>query len=50
MKKTLMIALGMLALVGAAVTLSACNTTAGAGQDMTAAGNAVTESAKKHTP
>ncbi len=50
MRKALMIALGMLALVGAAVTLSACNATAGAGQDMTAVGNAVTESAKKHTP
>ncbi len=50
MKKNMMVALGMLALVGAAVTLSACNTTAGAGKDMTAAGNAVTESAKKNTP
>ncbi len=50
MNKSLMIALGILALVGAAVTLSACNTTAGAGQDMSAAGAAVTESAKKHTP
>ncbi len=32
-------------LVGALVTLSACNTTAGAGQDVSAAGKAVTNSA-----
>jgi predicted small secreted protein len=50
MNKKLTIAVGMLALIGAAATLSACNTTAGAGKDMSAAGNAVTESAKKNTP
>jgi entericidin B len=34
-------------LSGAAVLLNACNTTAGAGQDMSAAGHAVTNSAEK---
>ena len=33
-------------LLGALVTLSACNTTAGAGQDVSAAGKAVTNSAE----
>jgi entericidin B len=39
--------LSVLALVGAAVALSACNTTAGVGQDVSAAGHAVTNSAEK---
>ncbi|MBS0562595.1 MAG: entericidin A/B family lipoprotein [Proteobacteria bacterium] len=30
--------------------LTACNTTAGAGKDISATGNAITESAQKHTP
>nr|WP_294531045.1 entericidin A/B family lipoprotein [uncultured Rhodopila sp.] len=34
-------------LSGATVLLSACNTTAGAGQDVSAAGHAVTDSAEK---
>ena len=34
-------------LLGAAITLSACNTTAGAGQDVSAAGHAVTNTADK---
>jgi entericidin B len=45
---------GMLALLfssfilaGALVTLSACNTTAGVGQDVSATGHAVTNSAEK---
>ena len=41
---------GLLALVllsGAAVMLSACNTTAGFGEDVSAAGSAVTNSAEK---
>jgi entericidin B len=39
--------LSALVLVGAAVALSACNTTAGVGQDVSAAGHAVTNSADK---
>jgi entericidin B len=34
-------------LVGALTVLSACNTTAGAGQDLSATGHAVTNSADK---
>jgi predicted small secreted protein len=34
-------------LAGAAIMLSACNTTAGVGQDVSAAGHAVTNSAEK---
>ncbi len=39
--------LGLALLFGAAVTLSACNTTAGAGQDLSAGGHAVTNTAEK---
>jgi predicted small secreted protein len=35
----------VLTLAGAAATLAACNTTAGAGQDVSAAGHAVTNAA-----
>ena len=37
----------ILLLSGAAVALSACNTTAGVGKDVSATGNAVTNSAEK---
>jgi entericidin B len=37
----------ILLLAGAAAALSACNTTAGAGQDVSATGRAVTNSAEK---
>jgi len=37
-------------LLGALPLLAACNTTAGAGKDMSAAGAAVTESARKNAP
>ena len=48
MRKTLAIALlNLVLLSGAAALLSACNTTAGAGQDVSAAGHAVTNSAEK---
>jgi entericidin B len=40
-------ALTVLLLVSAAIGLSACNTTAGAGRDVSAAGHAVTNSAEK---
>ncbi len=42
--------LALALLLGAASTLSACNTTAGAGQDLSAAGKAITDTAKKVTP
>jgi entericidin B len=37
----------MLLLAGVAASLSACNTTAGVGKDVSATGNAVTNSADK---
>lgn len=42
--------LGLLALLAAAPLLSACNTTAGAGQDISNTGRAIENSAKKLTP
>jgi predicted small secreted protein len=50
MRKNLKIALTLLALIGAAPLLGACHTTAGAGEDISATGNALTHSADKHTP
>jgi len=48
MRKNLaMIVLNLVLLSGATVLLNACNTTAGAGQDVSAAGHAVTNSAEK---
>jgi entericidin B len=40
-------ALALFVLAGALTTLSACNTTAGVGQDVSAAGRAVSNSAEK---
>ncbi|HVC59398.1 MAG TPA: entericidin A/B family lipoprotein [Acetobacteraceae bacterium] len=50
MSKTLSIALTLLVLLGAAPLLGACNTTAGAGQDISATGHAITHSAERNTP
>ena len=50
MHKKLSLALTLLMLLGAAPLLGACHTTAGAGQDISAGGNALTNSAEKHTP
>jgi predicted small secreted protein len=50
MRKTLSIALTFLMLLGAVPLLGACHTTAGAGEDISATGNAITNSAEKHTP
>lgn len=50
MRKNVSIVLGFLVLLGAAPLLGACHTTAGAGQDLTATGRAVTNSAQKNTP
>jgi predicted small secreted protein len=50
MRKTLSITLTLVMLIGAAPLLGACHTTAGAGEDISATGNALTNSAEKHTP
>jgi len=44
------LALTLLALVTAAPLLSACHTTAGAGQDISATGQAIDKAAVKATP
>jgi predicted small secreted protein len=50
MHAKILIALSVLVLLGAAPLLSACHTTAGAGEDISATGQAITHSADKHTP
>ena len=50
MRENLSITLTILALPGAAPLLGACQTTAGAGQDTSAGGKALTNSAEKHAP
>ena len=50
MSKNLTLALTLLALVAAIPLLSACHTTAGAGQDISATGQAIDKAAKKATP
>ena len=50
MRKNLSIALTLLALTVAAPLLGACQTTAGAGEDISAGGRALTHSAEKHAP
>ena len=47
MNKKLSIALTLLALIGVAPVLGACHTTAGAGQDLSAGGHAITHEADK---
>lgn len=49
-KKTTILALTLLTLLSAAPLLSACHTTAGAGEDMSQAGQAIERSADKHAP
>jgi predicted small secreted protein len=46
-KGLVIIVLNLVLLSGATALLSACNTTAGVGQDVSAAGHAVTNSAEK---
>jgi len=49
MRKNLVaILLSILLVSGAASLLSACNTTAGAGEDLSATGHAITNSAEKN--
>jgi predicted small secreted protein len=50
MRKNISLALALLALIGLAPMLGACHTTAGAGEDLSAGGHAITNSAEKHTP
>ncbi len=47
-KKLATAILGIFVLTGAASLLSACNTTAGAGEDLSSAGHAITNSADRH--
>lgn len=47
---TLSIALALFVLIGAAPLLGACHATAGAGEDLSATGHALTHSADKNTP
>jgi predicted small secreted protein len=49
MRRKTAIVLTLLALAGTAPLLSACNTTAGAGQDLQAAGHSLERSADRHT-
>ncbi len=50
MRTKLSIALTLLVLIGAAPLLGACHTTAGAGEDISSTGHAITHSAEKNTP
>ena len=50
MNKSRSLALALLALLGLAPMLGACHTTAGVGEDLSAGGHAITNSADKHTP
>lgn len=50
MCKSLSIALALLVILAAMPLLTACQTTAGAGEDISAGGHALTKSAEKHAP
>lgn len=50
MRRKFSVTLALLALIGLAPLLGACHTTAGAGQDLSAGGHAITNSAEKHAP
>ncbi|HEY0185103.1 MAG TPA: entericidin A/B family lipoprotein [Rhodopila sp.] len=50
MHRKLVAALTLLSLMAAAPLLSACHTTAGAGQDISNTGRAIENSADKHAP
>jgi predicted small secreted protein len=50
MHKCLSIALTVLGLIATAPLLSACHTTVGVGQDVSATGRVLTNSAQKNTP
>jgi entericidin B len=50
MRKKVSLCLTLLAIIGLAPLLGACNTTAGVGEDLSAGGHALTNSAEKHAP
>ena len=50
MRNNLSIALTLLVLIAMAPLLGACHTTAGAGEDISATGHAITHDANKNTP
>ncbi len=50
MQKKIAVALTLLGLIGSVSLLSACQTVAGAGEDLSAGGHAMTKSAEKHAP
>ena len=50
MYKRLIVAIAVLSIVAIAPLLSACHTTAGAGEDISATGKAIEKSAKQNTP
>jgi predicted small secreted protein len=50
MRRIVSMALTLLVLAAFAPVLAACHTTAGAGQDISATGHAITGAAKKSTP
>jgi predicted small secreted protein len=50
MRTNLSLAMTLLALLLAAPLLGACHTTAGAGEDLSATGHAITHSATQSTP
>jgi len=49
-KRTTLLTLTLIALLGATPLLGACNTTAGAGKDISKVGNTIEEEAVEHTP
>ena len=50
MRAKIFAALTMFILLGAVPLLSACQTTAGAGEDISNTGHAITHSAERHAP
>ena len=49
-KRTTLMVLTLLAVLGAAPLLGACHTTAGAGEDISGTGHAITKSAVRNSP
>ncbi len=49
-KKTPLVTITLLALLGVVPLLGACHTTAGAGEDISKTGQAIEKSADKHAP
>lgn len=49
-KRLVVVLLSLLVTSGATALLSACNTTAGVGQDISASGNAITSGAEQSKP